>query len=109
MLTRLSNRVTVQEETRVLFQAGTYTSSWSTVCITWANVQLKTGDAGFIEKYDQSKKQQYNYYNVIIRYNESVTNKNRLLFKGKILVIESVADNASRNRLQTLKCREEVI
>jgi SPP1 family predicted phage head-tail adaptor len=103
MLTRLPHRVTLQTETRTLFQGGAYTSSFTTSSVEWANVQVDVSN----ESYDQAKKQQLTKYKVVMRYSSNITNAKRLLFGGKVLVIESVEDGTGRSRMIILKCRQE--
>jgi SPP1 family predicted phage head-tail adaptor len=93
-------------ETRTSFIGGCYTTSWSSASIEWANCQMV---AGTNESYEQNKKQQYTKWNVIMRYISTVTNKNRLSYGSKTLVIETVSDNVNRGRMMKLVCREEVV
>lgn len=104
MLTRLPHRVTVQGEIRTAFEGGAYTTSWTTSGTYWANVQI---DRSF-ETYAQEKKQQYNSYIVTMRDDVSVTNRNRIIYDEKTLVIEDVMNPTGRGRMKKLKCREEL-
>lgn len=103
-LTNLPHRVVVQSESRVDFEGGAQTTSWTTDSTEWANVQY---DNSSKETYDQEKKQQMTYYNVIMRQDVTVTNKNRLLFNDTILVVEDEGDPTNRGRMKTIKCRLE--
>ena len=105
ILTRLPHRVSLQTESRTEFQGGTSTSSWETESTEWANVQVDTSS----ESYAQDKSQQYTKYKVIMRKDVNVDNTERLLYDGKILVIEAPIDPTNRNRMTILKCREEVV
>ena len=105
ILTRLVHRVSLQTETRTEFQGGAYTTSWETASTEWANVQVDTSN----ESYAQDKSQQYTKYKVIMREDTNIDNTKRLLFDGKILVIETKIDPTNRNRMTILKCREEVV
>lgn len=104
MLTRLPNRVVIQAETREAFEGGAYTSTWTTASTEWANVQFETSSA---ETYNQEKKQQMTMFKVIMRQDVTLTNKHRLLFNGKILVVEDEGDPTNRNRMKTIMCRLE--
>lgn len=104
MLTRLNSRVVIQSESRVEFEGGAYTTSWTTDSTEWANVQY---DNSSKETYDQEKKQQITYFNVIMRQDVTLTNKNRLLFNDNILVVEDEGDPTQRGRMKTIKCRLE--
>lgn len=105
MYTRLPHRVTIQTESRVDFEGGAQTTSWTTASTEWANVQYDAGASK--ETYDQEKKQQMSIYNVIMRQDITVTNKQRLLFNNKILVVEDEGDPTNRGRMKTIKCRLE--
>lgn len=105
MLSRLPHRVVLQTESRTTFSGGAYTSSWSTSSTEWANVQIETSN----ESYEQDKKQQYTKYKVVMRDDITIDNVKRLLFDNKILIIETRIDPTNRNRMQILKCREEVV
>ena len=105
MLSRLPHRVVLQAESRTTFSGGAYTSSWATSSTEWANVQVDTSN----ESYEQDKKQQYTKYKVVMRDDITIDNVKRLLFDNKILIIETRIDPTNRNRMQILKCREEVV
>jgi hypothetical protein len=65
-------------------------------------------DAGASEEtYDNEKKQQMSIYNVIMRQDVTLTNKNRLLYNGNILVVEDEGDPTNRDRMKKIKCRLE--
>jgi len=106
MLTRLPHRVTIQAETRTLFEGGAYTTSWTTQSTKWANVQI--GHKGMYEDYDNEKKQQYTNIIVTMRRDKNITNENRILFEGATLIIEADADPTNRGRMMKLRCRDEV-
>ena len=103
--TRLMHRVTIQSLTRTDFEGGAETSSWNTASTEWANVQYDAGASK--ETYDQEKKQQMSIYNVIMRQDVTLTNKQRLLFNGNILVVEDEGDPTNMGRMKTIKCRLE--
>lgn len=100
----LRQRVVVQSETKTSFEGGAYTTSWTTDSTEWASVRR---DISTNETYAQDKEQQMTYFNVVMRDDVTITNKNRLLFNNNILVIETVEDPSNRNRQQILKCRLE--
>jgi len=105
MLTRLPHRVGVQSVTEVEFQGGTSTESWVTATTEWANVQYNSGASK--ETYDTEKKQQMSIYDVTMRQDVTVTNKNRLLYNGDILVVEDEGDPTNRSRMKVIRCRLE--
>lgn len=105
MYTNLPHRVIIQTETRSLYQGGVYTTSWTSTSTEWANVQYDSGASK--ETYDNEKKQQLTIFNVIMRQDVSLTNKNRLLYNGDTLVIEDEGDPTNRNRMKKVRCRLE--
>jgi len=104
-LTRLPHRVVIQTESRVEFEGAAYTTSWETASTEWANVQYDAGASK--ETYDQEKKQQMTMFKVIMRQDVTLTNKQRLLYNGDILVVEDEGDPTNRGRMKTIKCRLE--
>lgn len=105
MFSRLPHRVVIQSETRESFEGGAYTTSWATSSTEWANVQYDASASK--ETYDQEKKQQMTMFKVIMRQDVTLTNKNRLLYNGDILVVEDEGDPTNRGRMKTIKCRLE--
>lgn len=105
MLTRLPHRIVIQTETRTEFEGGAYTTSWTTASTEWANVQRINAQ----ETYDEEKKQQMSKWNVVTRQDITLTNAQRILFEGKILVVESQQDPTNRDRMKIVTCREEVL
>ena len=105
MLTRMRQRVVVQAETRTAFEGGAYTTSWTTSSTEWANVQYD--EVASKETYDQEKKQQMSIYNVTMRQDITLTNKNRLLYNDNVFVVEAEGDPTSGGRMKTIRCRLE--
>lgn len=106
MITYLPHVISIMTETRTAFQGGCYTSSWTSSSIEWANCQMISGTK---ESYGQEKKQQYTKWRVTMRYVSTITNKNRITYGSKTLVVMSVSDPISRGRLMEVTCREEVV
>ena len=104
MLSRLPHRVIIQTETRTEFEGGASTVSWTDASTEWANVQFS---ASSNETYNEDKKQQMSYLNVVMRQDITLTNKNRMIFNNKILVIENEGDPTYRKRMKIIKCRLE--
>ena len=118
MLTHLPHRISIMTENRTAFQGGTYTTSWTTASTTWANCQVNTKSFYNVQESHQlQKKQQLNTWTVIMRADNSISNKNRIIFHDetidgstdRILTIETVSNPTARRRMLELKCREEVI
>ena len=103
MSTTLRNRIVIQSLSTTASEGGTYIESWSTISSVWATVN---GNAK--ENLAYEKEQQMNYYTIRVR-KQNISNNNRILFNNKILVIESVLDDTSRNNYMLIKAREEKI
>jgi SPP1 family predicted phage head-tail adaptor len=103
MSTTLRNRIAIQSLSATANEGGTFIENWSTVTSVWATVN---GNAK--ENLAYEKEQQMNYYTIRIR-KQNISNNNRILFNEKILVIESVLDDTSRNNYMLIKAREEKI
>lgn len=103
MSTTLRNRVTLQSLTTSVDEGGTFTETWNTVSSLWATV---SGNAN--ENLAYEKEQQMNSFVIRVR-KQTITNKNRILYKGKILVIESVLDDTGRDNFMIIKAREELV
>lgn len=105
MMSRLPHRIVIQTQNDVEFQGGAYTTSWTTASTEWANVQYNEGASK--ETYDTEKKQQISIYNVVTRQDVTITNENRLLYNGNILVVEDEGDPTNRSRMKVIRCRLE--
>lgn len=101
----LSKRVVVQTKTRTYFEGGAYTTSWATTTTIWADVEYMHNSSK--EVYSEEKEQQMSFYEVVVRNDVTLTNKNRLLYDGNIFVIEHIGPLTERNRRRRLKCRLE--
>jgi SPP1 family predicted phage head-tail adaptor len=103
MLTRLRHRVEIQTLTTVSAGGGCFTETWTTTATRWANVQVQRAS----EEFSFNKDQQANTYRIIMR-EENFTNKNRLVFNGLTLTIESVSDPTQAGRMMTVIARGEL-
>ena len=103
MSTTLRNRIVIQSLSTTASEGGTFIETWSTVSSIWATVN---GNAK--ENLAYEKEQQMNYFTSRIR-KQNVSNTNRILFNNKILVIESILDDTSRNNYMLIKAREEKV
>jgi head-tail adaptor len=112
LLTRLPHRVIVQAVTRTTFSGGAYTTSWTSASVEWANCQQISAEQTSVDQQPSrtyEKIQQMNKWKVIMRAGVTVSNKHRLLYGTKILMIETVNDPTNRSRMLSVVCREEVI
>ncbi len=103
MLTRLRHRVEIQTLTTVSAGGGCFTETWTTTATRWANVQVQSAS----EEFTYGKDQQANRYRIIMR-EENFTNKNRLIFNGLTLTIESISDPTQAGRMMAVIARGEV-
>jgi head-tail adaptor len=99
-------------EVRTEFQGGTYTTSWQSASVEWANCQVNTkGYFNTRENHDLQKKQQFSQWDLKLRADVVVTNKNRIIFHDgstdRILTVETTANPTARGRMLEVKCREE--
>jgi head-tail adaptor len=104
-LLNLPHRILIQQLERLDFQGGCATESWTTSSVEWANVQYNAVLSN--ETYDQDKKQQDSIYEAIMRQDVTLTNKNRIIFNGNILVVEDEGDPTCGGRMKKIKCRLE--
>lgn len=103
MLTRMRQRLEIQTLTTVSAGGGCFTETWTTTATRWANVQIKSA----VEEFTYGKDQQANTYSIIMR-SENFTNKNRFLFNGLVLTIESVSDPTQAGRMMEVIARGEL-
>lgn len=103
MLTRLRHRIEVQTLSTVAAGGGTFTETWTTTETRWANVQIQRA----AEEFAFGKDQQANTYKIIMR-TESFTNKQRFLFNGLVLTIESISDPTQSGRMMEVIARGEL-
>ena len=105
MLTRLPHRVVIMTQTRTTFSGGAYTTSWTTDSTEWANCQQVSA----VETYENAKQQQTTKWKIVMRSGAMVTNKKRIVYASKNLVVENVIDPINRSHMQVVMCREEVV
>ncbi len=103
MLTHLRQRIQIQTLTTTAAGGGCFEETWTTTATRWANVQIQRA----AEEFSYGKDQQANTYRIIMR-SEAFTNKNRFLFNGLVLTIESVSDPTSAGRMMEVMARGEV-
>lgn len=102
MLTNMRNNITIQTLSTTPSGGGTFTEAWTTTSTIWANVHISSAlDERF------GKAQQVNTYTIRIR-KQPISNAQRLIYKNKVLRIESVVDESQRNTMMTIKASEDV-
>lgn len=102
MLTRMRQRVDIQTLSVTSAGGGCFNETWTTTASRWANVQIQRS----AEEFSYGKDQQANTYRIIMR-EETFTNKNRLVFGGLVLTIETISDPTSGGRMMEVIARGE--
>ncbi len=102
MLTRLRQRVDIQTLSVTSAGGGCFNETWTTTATRWANVQIQRAS----EEFSYNKNQQANFYKILMR-KESFTNKNRFVFNGLVLTIQSISDPTSAGRMMEVLARGE--
>jgi SPP1 family predicted phage head-tail adaptor len=103
MLTRLRHRIEIQSLTTTSAGGGCYTETWTTTATRWANVQVQRAN----EEFSFNKDQQANTYRIVLR-KETFTNKQRIIFNGLTLTIETISDPTQAGRMMTVIARGEL-
>lgn len=102
MLTRLRQRLDIQTLSVTSAGGGCFDETWTTTATRWANVQIQRAS----EEFSYNKDQQANFYRILMR-KESFTNKNRFVFNGLVLTIQSISDPTSAGRMMEVFARGE--
>jgi len=102
MLTRLRQRLDIQTLSVTSAGGGCFDETWTTTATRWANVQIQRAS----EEFSYNKDQQANFYRILMR-KESCTNKNRFVFNGLVLTIQSISDPTSAGRMMEVLARGE--
>lgn len=104
---RLRHRVTIQQPVLSPDGLGGGSKTWSNVATVWADVTTSEGNVGInLETVVSDQTRSLNMYRVKMRYRAGVGTNMRLLHRGRVLEILSVANIDERNKEMTLLCRE---
>jgi SPP1 family predicted phage head-tail adaptor len=101
---RLDKQVTIQAFTTTPNSIGEAVKGWANVATVWAAVEPLQGR----EFWSQQQVQSEVTTRVRIRFRTDVTAKNRVLFGGRVLVVESVINPKERKEELQLMCSEGV-
>jgi SPP1 family predicted phage head-tail adaptor len=101
MLTNLRSNISLQSLSTTASGGGTFIESWTTTSTIWANVHVSSD---LDERYD--KAQQVNKYTIRVR-KQPINNTQRIVYKNKVLRIESVIDESQRGSMMTIKASED--
>lgn len=88
---KLSDRVTLQAESRTPNGQGGFDTGWTDVATIWAEVFPLSGDEAIIAQIERAVAR----FRVTIRKRADVTAKNRLMWKGQVLAIKAVLPHPS--------------
>lgn len=103
MLTRLPHRITIQELSVTSAGGGAFDETWTTIGERWANVAIQRAN----DEFSYEKDQQANYYRIVMR-KENFTNKNRFIFNGLTLRVDTIADPTQDGRMMIVIARGEL-
>lgn len=99
---RFNKRVAIQAVTETADGQGGFTDVWATSVTVWASVKPVRA----YERFQSMQLETPVTHNVTMRYQDSITTKNRLLYDGRILHVESVINEEEADLFLTLKCKE---
>ena len=99
---RMDRRVTLQDRSVSPSSFGEPVPAWADVAELWASIE----PLGSSEIWRAQAAESDATHRVTIRYLAGVTERMRLVYGGRILEIESVANEGERDRVLTLLCRE---
>lgn len=102
---KLRHRVTVQQMTETRDTTGEVLETWTDVATRSAYVEPKSGS----EKDKRGVETVENTYKVTLRYQAGlVTTARRLIYKGRLLDIESVINVNEANATYEVTCRDRI-
>lgn len=99
---RLTERVTIQAPSPQRNEYGELLPDWSEVATVWAEV----ADASGGEEWRENQLQAQTGYKVTVRYLAGVTEKMRLLWRGRVLWVGRVSDPDQRRERLVIECSE---
>lgn len=93
LITRLRNRVALEQPADVADGAGGYTRSYTTIATVWAEILPMNGQ----EKLDAQKLQSSLMHRITIRYRTDVNATWRVRYGTRLFNIRAVMNNEERN------------
>ena len=90
----LNRKISIQRENRVKNDTGGYDLTWSTVLTPWARIKPKSGG----EKVHANRLDATGLSQVVIRYNDSLVETDRVLYKGNLYQIRSIINIDEQNQ-----------
>lgn len=103
---RLRQRITIQTHTESRDALGASIWTWSTLAKVWAEVRMPYGSERFVSAADVEVAQVT--HRVKIRYRDDVSPLNRIVWRSRVLDIESAVDPDGRRRELVMMCREQI-
>ena len=87
---------------------GEKTPTWTTYATVWASLKPVGGADFSYEKVRTAQSESVVTHDIIIRYNESVTPKHRIVFGTRVFTIVNVLNKEERGIWTTLRSEEVV-
>lgn len=101
---KLRQRIELQSVAETTDGMGGFTEVWSTFATVWADIRPVSTN----ERFYSQQLQATTTHKVIIRTNDNVTEKDRLIFDGRTFQIKGILRDLEEARYMTLECREGV-
>ena len=98
----LRHRVAIQEPVEARNSYNEAINTWALVAVVWAWVAPLAGREFFAAEHVQSEIT----HRVRLRYRAGITSEMRVVYAGRVLMIQSVIDRGERRRELELMCRE---
>ena len=101
---RLRHRLVLQSPSDTRDSYGASVPGWSTETTVWGAIEPLSGKEYFSQQAVQAEAQ----VRIVIRYNSSIQETWRITNGGMYYAIVSIINNDTRDRMQTIMCREGV-
>jgi len=98
----LRHRVSIQEPVEARNSYNEVITTWALVAVVWGSVAPLAGREFFAAEHVQSEIT----HRVRLRYRAGITSEMRVVYAGRVLMIQSVIDRGERRRELELMCRE---
>jgi len=98
----LRHRVSIQEPVEARNSYNEAITTWALVAVVWGSVAPLAGREFFAAEHVQSEIT----HRVRLRYRAGITSEMRVVYAGRVLMIQSVIDRGERRRELELMCRE---
>ena len=102
---KLKRRIEIFSPTLVRDATGGYTTTWTSQGVTWARVDVDTGN-GALECLQAKNERSYT---ITMRQDLEVLPKYKIVYNGKDLVINSVELNEDKYTYQIIRASEKIV